>query len=289
MQSVPIAVALLTYRMMGNVHYCLDRKKREFIKENLVRGFKKKKIPADKIVREIMQTHYVDRMIVFLFPRLNKRNIQEFVAVEGLEYLDAALDKNRGCILVHAHLGPSQLSILALGHRGYKVNQLGFRSSDNTSYIGTKVQLKTRLKIEESKVPAKMLNIDRFLRPVFIALKHNEIVLMPGDAIGNQVFRGKYAVTTFLGNKMRFLTGWASLARKTGAPVLPVSLYQAGKSRYKMVIGPPLVDNEQSSTEKEIAEDVERFVCSLEKDVSTFPGQWHFWDEFYEGNLLMAS
>ena len=288
---VPISVSLFIYRRMGDVHYYFNKKKRDVIETNVKKAFKDgiKENEVSKIVRKNMQTHYIDRLIIFLFPKLNKENIEKFVTIEGLDFLDAALAEKKGCILVHAHFGPAQLSLCALGYRGYKMNQLGYRTTEGISYIGREVQAKTRLKIEEGKIPARMLYANKFMRPLFTALNNNEVLMTAGDAGGASRFVGKYVTAKFFDNDARFPAGWVSLACKTGASVLPLSLYQNGMNKYKVVIHPPLHFETQSDDTASILKNVEKFVKILEEDVRTYPHQWHFWDEFYEGNLLVKN
>ncbi len=290
MYLLPVSAVLFFYRGMGNVHYYLDKKKRDFIGTNIKKVFNdlhKKELA--RIIKQTMQTHYIERLIIFLFPKLNKDNIGKFVSIEGLDILDSMLTKKKGCILVHSHFGPAQLSLCALGYRGYKMNQLGYRTTEGVSYIGREVQAKTRLKIEESKIPAKMLYVNKFMRPLFTALNNNEVLMTAGDAGGASRFAGKYVTAKFFGNDMRFPVGWVSLACKTGASVLPLSLYQNGMNKYKVVIHPPLHFEAQSDDAASILRSVEKFVKILEEDVRNYPHQWHFWDEFYEGNLLVKN
>lgn len=286
---LPISISLFIYRKMGDIHYHFNKKKRDSIGANIKKTFKDSKNESElsEIIRKNMQTHYIDRLIIFLFPKLNKDNIDKFVSIEGLDYLEAALAKKKGCILVHAHFGPAQLSLCALGHKGYKMNQLGYRTTEGISYIGREVQAKTRLKVEENKIPARMLYVNKFMRPLFTALNNNEVLMTAGDAGGASRFIGKYITAKFFGNDMHFPTGWVSLAYKTGASVLPLSLHQNGRSKYKVVIHPPIHLETQSNDTDSILENVEKFVKILEEDVRTYPHQWHFWDEFSEGNLLV--
>jgi len=288
---LPISFSLYIYRRMGDIHYYFNKKKRDLIGNNVKKAFQdsidKKKLA--EIIRRNMHTHYTDRLIIFLFPKLNKKNIEKFVTIEGLGFLDAALAEKKGCILVHAHFGPAQLSLCALGYRGYKMNQLGYRTTEGISYIGREVQAKTRLKIEEGKIPARMLYANKFMRPLFTALNNNEVLMTAGDAGGASRFVGKYVTAKFFDNDARFPAGWVSLACKTGASVLPLSLYQNGMNKYKVVIHPPLHFETQSDDTASILKNVEKFVKILEEDVRTYPHQWHFWDEFYEGNLLVKN
>ncbi|MBI2472556.1 MAG: lysophospholipid acyltransferase family protein [Planctomycetes bacterium] len=288
---LPVSVSLFIYRRMGDIHYYFNKKKSAAIETNIKNAFKDRKNKNEllDIVRENMQSHYIDRLIIFLFPKLNKDNIENFVSIEGLDFLDAALAKKKGCILVHPHFGPAQLSLCALGHKGYKMNQLGYRTTDGLSYIGREVQAKTRLKIEENKIPARMLYVNKFMRPLFTALNNNEVLMTAGDAGGATRFVGKYITAKFFGNDMHFPTGWVSLAQKTGASVLPLSLYQNGRNKYKVVIHAPIHLETQTDDTDNILENVEKFVKILEEDVRTYPHQWHFWDEFFEGNLLVKT
>lgn len=285
---LPIPASLFVYRGMGNIHYYINKRKRYIIEANMKRAFKDSRNESElsEIVRKNMQTHYIDRLIVFLFPKLNKYNIENFISIEGLGYLDTALAKRKGCILVHAHFGPAQLSLCALGHKGYKMNQLGYRTTDGLSFIGREVQAKIRLQIEESKIPARMLYVNKFMRPLFTALHNNEVLMTAGDAGGASRFIGRYITAKFFGNDMYFPVGWVSLAQKTEAAVLPLSLHPDGRSRYKIIVHPPIHLETQDDDDGSVLENVKKFVEILEKDVYMYPHQWHFWDEFSEGSLL---
>ena len=76
---VPISVSLFIYRRMGDIHYYFNKKKRDVIETNVKKVFKDgiKENELSQIVRKNMQTHYMDRLIIFLFPKLNKENIEK--------------------------------------------------------------------------------------------------------------------------------------------------------------------------------------------------------------------
>lgn len=288
---LPVPACFFLFRRLGDLNYWVDRKKRDLIKNNLDSAFSGRHDTSalNHNVRRIMQMHYMDRMLVFVFPKLSRNNVGKYIEIKGIEILDEALRANRGCILVHAHFGPAQLSLCALGYKGYPTNQLGLRSAENTSYIGRKVVLNTRLKIEENKIPAKMLYVNQFMRQVFRALKNNEVLMMTGDGIGGKKFRGKYITANFLGRRMQFPVGWVSLAKKTSAAVIPLTLYEVGKSKYRMVLNPPIFlshdDDQELST---MMGDLNQFIHILERDIEAQPYMWHFWDEFHVGNLLVS-
>ncbi len=78
-------------------------------------------ISAKSVARRDFQTHYVNQLLIFLFPRLTKGSISVLYTFEGLEYLEEELSAKRGCILLHAHFGPVHLPVLHLCLEGYDV------------------------------------------------------------------------------------------------------------------------------------------------------------------------
>ena len=100
------------------------------------------------IIIKYYENHYVDRLQIFLFPRFNNDNIDQYHTFEGLENLDHALIKKQGCILIHAHIGPTQLPLCALGVKGYPVMQIGLPSDEGLTWIGRHVAFKLRQKYE---------------------------------------------------------------------------------------------------------------------------------------------
>lgn len=281
---LPPFIALRLYRLMGSLHYHLAPGKAREIIQNLPPAILER-WPAERVARLNIQTHYMDRLCIFSFPVLDAQNISKIIRISGLERLDECLSLGKGCILLHSHFGPAQLSLVALGLLGYPMNQLGLRKYDNEiSFIGREVQAKQRLRIEEKYVPGNMLYIDRFMRPVFEKLAMNEVLMMAGDAVGGGRFYGKYETCEILGKKMRFPCGWASLSRKTGAQVLPLSLREAGRSSFAVEIGEPisLIDSDADYRPR-----ILQFARILENDILHYPHLWHFWDEFHPGNLLV--
>ena len=140
---IPVKTALSFFKLMGLIHFLVNRSKKKLLKENIPESIQSK-FSLNRIILKYMQTHYLDRMCVFLFPKLNAKRIQSIVRIDGLEHIDKALEKQKGVILIHSHFGPAQFSLFALAHQGYKMNQLGLRSDENISKIG-KLQLKIRL------------------------------------------------------------------------------------------------------------------------------------------------
>lgn len=272
---MPISSGFAFMRLMGDIHYHLSRNKRRLISDNLNSAFGGK-APLGDIplrTRRYFRNHYINQLQIFLFPRLNRGNIENYHSFEGLEHVEAALQKGKGCILIHPHFGPAQLPLCSFGIMGYPVMQLGLPTDEGLSYIGRKVAFRLRMKYE-SKIPARILPADSFLRPIFDWLKSNKLLMITGDGAGGGKFIGKFIPIEFFGKNVQFPVGAVNLATRTGAPLLPMFIIETNGT-YKTIIHSP-IKYEGKSQSAVIAE----FVRLLEDYCSVAPHLWHFWDEF---------
>lgn len=279
-QVAPIWINYRLFYLMGLIHFKFSKGKRTELNYILTKALfpLKEGESVHSHIRDYFVNHYIDRMSIFHYHRLNHRNIDKVIEFEGLDLLDDALSRGKGCVLVHGHLGPSQLSLVALGKMGYSMTQLGFRTDENLSNIGKKVQMRTRLRIEE-RFPAQMLYVDRFLRQVFKNLAQNGVVMVAGDGSGTAKRFGHHEPCKFMGEEMLFPTGPFKLTQKSGAAVLFLFLTRDGRFRYTGIIR----KLEGSPDKMQTLSALTAFVRQLERYIRQDPGQWQFWDGFESG------
>jgi len=271
---LPVKLGFSVLRKMGDLHYAASRGKQSVIARNLTLAFENRLRGRglDDAVRDYLRNHYVNQLQILLFPKLDRRNLGGIHTFEGLEHLDRAIQGGRGCILLHPHYGPPQMPLCALGILGYPVMQLGLLTDEGTSYIGRNVAFRMRQKYE-SLIPARIISAESFLRPLILWLKENKVLLMTGDGAGGGRFIGKYAPLPFLGKDTLFPLGAGRLAKKTGAPVLPMVTLLTDAGTYRTIIHEPIVGADP-------ADYARQFVRIFESYVEKRPGLWHFWDEF---------
>jgi len=278
-EAISIRYGFTLFRIMGDIHYYIARRKRNVIAKNIRSAFGDR-VDGKKILditRKYFRNHYVNQLQIFLFPRFDRNNIERFHTFEGLDNLEDALKEEKGCILVHAHFGPAQLPLCALGLFGYPVMQLGLPTNEGLSYIGRKVAFRLRVKYE-SKIPARIISADSFLRPVFDWLKNNKVVMITGDGAGRGKFIGKFVPVQFFGKPTLFPVGAATFSQKTDSPLLPMFTIDLN-SRYKTIIHKPITMQHLHKGDTTSVITAE-FVKILEHYCSVFPYLWHFWDEW---------
>lgn len=282
---LPFFTGLKVLRMMGDIHYALSKGKRAFLLEKIGillpdSGFKER----EAAVRDYMRNHYIDRLLIFLFPKLDKRTIEGFLEFSGIENLDKALERGRGAILVHGHLGPVHVPLVVLSKLGYGMKQIGLPSDDGLSWIGKNVAFRLRLKYE-SKIPAEIIKADSFLKVAFKWLNSNGIIMITGDGSGTQRRLGKHGEFRFFGKRILLPLGPAILSEKTGAALIPMFVMPGERKPYRVVIEEPLSSTLEG--EEKIRELTEKFASRLEHHIRMRPGFMHFLDRFHAGGFII--
>ncbi|HLF87231.1 MAG TPA: lysophospholipid acyltransferase family protein [Nitrospiria bacterium] len=285
-QVLPVRWGIFLLQMLGDIHYGLSRGRKRLLAENISRITShridgKKEILA---IREYFRNHYIDHLLIFLFPRFGNREIERFVEIEGIEDLNMALKGGRGVILVHGHFGPVHLPLVVLGRLGYNMMQIGLPSDEGLSWIGKKVAFRLRLKYE-AKMPAVIIKADTFLRPVFKWLRENCVIMITGDGSGTDRRFGRHREFSFLGQRVIFPLGPAILADKTEAPIIPMFIIPGSRKPYKIIIERPLTSDRVG--EEKILHITDQFINRLENYVQICPGFMHFLDRFSPGALIM--
>lgn len=233
-----------------------------------------------------LETHFLNQYLVFLFDKIKINNISEYHYFEGLENVERALSQNGGCILVHGHFGPAQFPLIHLTLNGFGVLQIGYhRKGKSLSAIGKAVQ-KRKIKLEK-RGKAKIIMADKFLRPVFLLFKKNGIVMMAGDGVGGSVAIGKYCPVSFLSKRVLFSKGPAALSVKSGAALLPLFTVPSEDGRFKTTIESSINLRPDGLAKQDTEEIMQMFANVMEKYVRKYPYNWHFWDDFKKGKMII--
>lgn len=278
--AFPVSTGFKVLRCMGDIHFSLSKGKIRMLEENLARMKGKEKTGKGhdaRAMKAYCRNHYIDRLCIFIFPKLGVREIENLIEIEGRQFLDRALQDGKGAVLVHGHFGPVHIPLVVLARLGYRMKQIGLPSDEGLSWIGRNIAYKLRLRYE-AMMPAEVIVADTFLRPAFRWLHDNGVIMITGDGSGTERKLGAHETFAFSGHNIRFPLGPALLSQKTGAALLPMFIIPGEKKLYKIVIEAPLTSME---TNRKYAYDVtDQFIKRLEYYVDTYPGYWHFLDIF---------
>jgi Kdo2-lipid IVA lauroyltransferase/acyltransferase len=268
--------------MFGQIDYLLSGRTRSNKMARHMAGALDCSLPAARrLVKMNLQNHSRNVLELIKYPQIEFRDLQRLLLISGRRYLDGALQKGQGVILLTAHLGAKQFLQVALPLLDYKVSQIYYHMNHNElTYIQKQVSQKQRLKIE-GRLPVNFIGAKGFLRSAFKCLKKNQVLIMAGDGIGLKQHMDKsYQPIKLLGKLMLFPLGPAAMARRTGASLVPAFVVR--KRRQLQIVICPTIDNAAESTETAMCS----YVGLLERFIRRYPSQWEFWEEFEEGFLL---
>ena len=281
---MPVRGGIALLRVMGDAHNTAARSGKKLLLENLGRMLPALDAKeANHVVREHFRNHYVDRLLIFIFPRFGLPEVERLVEIDGLEHLKGALKSGKGVVLVHGHFGPVHLPLVVLARLGFRMKQIGLPSDEGLSWIGRNVAFKLRLRYE-AKIPAEIIMADGFLRSAFRWLNDNGIIMITGDGSGTEKRVGRHGLFNFFGQRVAFPLGPAILADKTGAAILPLFIVPGDRKQYRIVIEQPLTSSGKG--EESIKAVTGQFIERLEYYVSRFPGWMHFLDRFTVGKMI---
>jgi KDO2-lipid IV(A) lauroyltransferase len=184
--------------------------------------------------------------------------------ITGVENLHSTRDAGRGGILVLAHFGSWDIAASMALAAGHPVTTV--MAPVGTPSITALVAWSRRAKQMDLYAPAAAA------RGLLRALRRGRWVAILIDIPEG----GPTTEVRFCNGPVRFSTGPASLARLTGAPLVPISCWRTGAGYHVDVRAPfhPASEDDEQAVTQTIA-------TILEPDVLRLPEQWYPFNQIY--------
>ncbi len=198
------------------------------------------------------------------FPDLNKSNISQFVAHDGLENYLEGLSRGRGVIFMTAHFGAWELSSFAHAVYGYPLKFI-VRPIDNRRVE----KLISRYRTLSGNVPVQRRSA---ARDILKALRENEAV---GILFDQNTTRSEGVFANFFGISAATTPAIALFALRTGAAVVPGFLiWDAALKKHRLRLDPPVELINTGNLERDVLENTKQFNAILEGYIRKHPDQW---------------
>jgi phosphatidylinositol dimannoside acyltransferase len=201
----------------------------------------------------------------FRLPSLSSAEVRQRFTIDGWEHVRGALDKGNGVLLSLPHLGNWEWGGRWLADQNIPMTvvvepvnppELFEWFRDLRSDFGmTVVPL-------GPDVASKVLG----------ALKRNEVVCLMSD----RDITGDGQKVTFFGEQTTLPAGPATLAIRTGAPLIPTAVYMGRRGTHHTLVRPP-IDTSRSTDglRADIARVTQTLADELEVLIRQAPEQWH--------------
>lgn len=272
--SIPLKLGYRLAVIISDLHYFFAFADRKSVKQNLRAIFPEKSEYEIKRIRKRMFRNFAKYLVDFFrFSKLDQEFIQNNIKVENIRYLDEALSRGKGVIVLTAHLGNWELGgvviallkypfwVVALVHKHKKVNDF-FNNQRKSKNINV---------IPFGKAARQCLNL----------LKRNKIVALVGD----RDFSEKGVLVDFFGKKTQLPPGPAAFALKTNAVIVPGFMFRNPDDTFTLRIEKPIeADSQQDDQwrhEENLSKIIDRYKIVLEDYIKEFPDQWYMFKKFW--------
>ena len=275
----------VTARSVASAAFKLSRRKRHGSEAMLRRIFGSRMSPRRLriIVRRAFEEFWLD---AFSLPRLRGARETAHGVIGGVEHLRSTLDEGHGAILwISNNFGRMTALKRTLHDHGFPVHKVhvvnhlgGFRDADHPDSRVQRRLITPFFDSHERALVAGIVSITpqslAFVRQLSARLADNGIVCIAGDvALGH-----RQLPLTFLGVPKRFPTGAVTLAKATGAAILPTFSVRGPRRASRVVIEAPIHVRRDLDREAEMENVLLRCIHRLEYYARRYPSlylNWH--------------
>ena len=223
---VPLEWIFKLGRAYGTLTYLTRRRLRRIVRRNLAAAFgaTKTRREIDLLTRRFFVAKRSRGVLLAIAPRLTTEQMEALLPLEGLEHLDAALQQNRGVVLLGSHLNSLCLFnvIVMLRERGYDIGVVLAEPGDPWAPSALRARLARRLNTKPVYELLDAFYAQFNIRPIVRRLADNRIVAQTGDGLHS----ARFVEVDFLGRKSPLPTGMLRVAQVAGAVVVPI--FQVG-------------------------------------------------------------
>ncbi len=194
--------------------------------------------------------------------------------LSGHEHLRAAMDRGRGMVMALPHVGSWEWGGCWLALEDMPMTAVVERLEPDELFEWFVAQ---RAAMGLTAVPIGDGSSSALLR----ALKANNVagLVSDRDIVGNGV------EVEFFGEKTTLPAGAATLALRTGAPLLPVVVYSGPGNWHTGVVHPPLDTSRQGRMREDIVRVTQDLAATFEHDIRARPEQWHLFQPNWPSDL----
>lgn len=202
-------------------------------------------------------------------PHLNPRELLDSLKIDGWEHVDAAFNIGHGVVFATGHIGNWDLAGAAFAASGHPVSAL----------VETLKPARWNERVQRTRIAAgvKAIPIESGVREMLSALRKREglavLVDRPVPSDGVPV--------TFFGRTTRVPGGAATLAIRTGSPVVPAALVRDPHGPgYLVHIGSPIL-GQGGDAAADVQMVMQRVMSWLEGIIRIYPDQWFMFRQMW--------
>ncbi len=251
-------------RWIGLAGFRLSTRRREIALNNLkhAMGEELSSHQLETLARESFANLGIGLAEFFKFPSLDAEKLAELVEFTGEKNLKSALLEGKGVLVLSAHLGNWDLLAASLAAKGFPISlitKVSRSSALNSVWMGYREAAGIKIFISSGSMGG-----------ILRQLKSGGIV---GFVLDQNALREDGVFVPFFGKAACTLSSLAILARRTGAPVIPVYTFREG-GRHRVIVQGPIVTPDIEDRDLDVLKRTEAYSSWTEKVIREHPEQW---------------
>ncbi|MCM8787499.1 MAG: lysophospholipid acyltransferase family protein [Candidatus Omnitrophica bacterium] len=262
----PRSICYFFAKLLANLHFYLSATDRKTVYYNFSALVSDKK-KLQKCAKEVFVNFSYYLVDFFRYQKLNLEFISKYVRISGLEYLEEALFKKKGIILLSAHFGNYELGGAIFSLLGYPCYTIALSHKDR--------RLNNFFNKQRSKVRLKVFPVGYNPKKYLELLKEGKILALLGD----RDFSNSSIKVKMFSRYALLPRGPAFFALKTGSTIIPSFLIREKKFFYNLIFEKPIFcDTNQYKSEEEV---ISAYILVLEKYLKKYPQQWYLFEKYW--------
>ena len=195
--------------------------------------------------------------------RWSDAEVMRRVSISGQEHYEKALAIGRGALVLTLHIGSIELAMMAMPLYGVPLTVVG-RPLPNP-------RIRLDMRAQRTRTGAELIEHRRVAPRILRALRRGRCVALMNDQYER---RSKGISTPFFGVRSYTSPGAATLARRSGSPVIPFYIVREGPDRHRAFWLPAVDVPRSGDAKRDIAEATARYNAVLEEIIRKHPEQW---------------
>lgn len=240
--------------------------RRRMIERHLVRtsGGRLQGLALQREVRRAFQSYVKYWVESFRLSQMSAADLDARFTIEGRHHLDDGLAQGKGVIMALPHLGGWDFGGAWFCSQGYKATVV-VEPLEPPELFEWFADMRRSMGLEVVPLGPDVGTT------VLRRLKEGGIVGLVCD----RDLPGTGVPVTFFGEETTLPSGPATLALRTGAPLLPCTVYFEGRKHHRGVIRPPVPVERTGRFREDVQRVTQLLANELEAFISAAPNQWH--------------
>lgn len=274
-QFIALALPLkLVYKIAvftSDIHYLFADKDRKAVRENLKAIFPQQSDRWISGIRLRMSRNFAKYLVDFFrFSLLDREYIERNIRLKNIYYLDEALSRGKGVIILTAHLGNWELGGVVAALLGYPLWTVALPHKDR--------RVDDFFNFQRESKGMKVIPLGRAVRQCLNILKENKAIALAGD----RDFTAKGMVVDFFGRPTFLPEGPAAFSLKTGASVVPGFMVRNKDDTFTLSFEKALEFSPPSNNKnKDLKERILQCNVIIESYIRKYPDQWYMFRRFW--------